>query len=303
MSGPDSSPSLREDGLRGMTALGAMGWTLGSMFAAALLPIMVMAIRGDKELDFVTALAGQVIGWSAILFVMLRWYAPDASIRRFLALRATDVRIYPLALLLGVALWLPFQHLFTVILERFPVEGGGLLEKTLSEAAGARLVLLVVFVAVVAPLLEEIVFRGALFGPLLLRARKLSPFALLPRDGDQESQAPRRSAGIEAVLLVSVMFAWVHHDWQKYGPIFLLALMLGTLRLRSGSLLPSLLVHIGFNSTPAVLSAIKPELELEQIARWISVVSASAALALVVVLLKVTASERCARARAEELGA
>ena len=50
MSGPDSSSTLRDDGLRGMTALGAMGWTFASIFGAALLPVTV-TLKADPGLS------------------------------------------------------------------------------------------------------------------------------------------------------------------------------------------------------------------------------------------------------------
>jgi membrane protease YdiL (CAAX protease family) len=106
--------------------------------------------------------------------------------------------------------------------------------KTVENANGVGLVLLLVSVSLVAPIVEELLFRGA-----LLRALQ------------------RRFAAPVAVFASAVIFAGVHvmGDTSSYPVVpglLLLGLVSGYQALKSGDLSRSVLLHVGFN----VLSAI-----------------------------------------------
>lgn len=93
------------------------------------------------------------------------------------------------------------------------------------------LVMLLVSALAIAPLLEEILFRGLVQTCLL---------ELLGR---------RRRWGI--ILLAAFLFAGVHWEsavWQVMPGLFVLGVVLGWLYERTGSLLPSVIVHMGFNA-------------------------------------------------------
>ncbi|MBM6918463.1 CPBP family intramembrane glutamic endopeptidase [Intestinimonas butyriciproducens] len=79
-------------------------------------------------------------------------------------------------------------------------------------------------VAVFAPLVEEMIFRGLVFS----RLRKALP-------------------GWLAVVLQGLVFGFVHGQlvWIVYATLF--GLLLGYVRLRTGSLKASILLHLGFN--------------------------------------------------------
>lgn len=80
----------------------------------------------------------------------------------------------------------------------------------------------------VAPITEEIVFRGF----------------LLP------SWALSRLGSIGAIVATTVLFAAVHiqYDWHGMAAIAVAGLFYGWLRWRSGSLLPSIIAHVGGNA-------------------------------------------------------
>ena len=89
---------------------------------------------------------------------------------------------------------------------------------------------------VAAPLFEEVLFRGFLLEGL--RHSRLGP--------------------VGAVVLTSLAWVAVH---QQYGPyelatIFVVGLVLGTARVTSGSLYPSLLIHAGFNLVATIQTAL-----------------------------------------------
>jgi membrane protease YdiL (CAAX protease family) len=100
-------------------------------------------------------------------------------------------------------------------------------------------VLFFLAVTVVAPITEEIAFRGFLF-------RGLSSTWL----------------GVAGTMvLTSVAWAAMHvqYDWVTLGQIFLIGLLLGWLRWASGSTLLTILLHMLANLAATIQAAIKVE--------------------------------------------
>lgn len=106
--------------------------------------------------------------------------------------------------------------------------------KTLEHSQGPEVVLIVLGVAFLAPLVEELLFRG-----LLLRA-------LL-----------RRTSPVAAVVISSVVFGAVHlldpSTLPLMAPLLLLAVISAIRAVRTGDLSQSILLHVGFNLLSAVL--------------------------------------------------
>ncbi|OGX39783.1 MAG: hypothetical protein A3C53_05455 [Omnitrophica WOR_2 bacterium RIFCSPHIGHO2_02_FULL_68_15] len=95
----------------------------------------------------------------------------------------------------------------------------------LQESRPRLLMALMGLVAVVGPVAEEIVFRGVVYAAL------------------------RRRWGVRWGLAGSaVLFAGLHADPLAFGPILVLGLLLGWLYEQTGSLLPSMTVHVAHNS-------------------------------------------------------
>lgn len=96
-------------------------------------------------------------------------------------------------------------------------------------ADGPALVLLVVLVAVGAPVIEELFFRGMLQRPLLAVARSDTHRAI-------------------AVVGVAAIFAAVHFRPVEFPGLFAIALVFGVCAWRTGRLGMSIFAHIGFNA-------------------------------------------------------
>jgi uncharacterized protein len=112
-----------------------------------------------------------------------------------------------------------------------PMIGHQMLEQMRSQESVLPLVMLLVSAVVVAPLLEELVFRGLLQTALL------------------NTLGPQRRWLI--LLLASILFASTHLGaaiWQSLAALTVLSMVLGFLYERTGSLWPSILVHAGFNA-------------------------------------------------------
>ncbi len=91
-------------------------------------------------------------------------------------------------------------------------------------------------ICVVAPVYEELVFRG---------------FTLA---GLQKS----RMGPIGAVVLVSLLWSSLHVQYELYfmAQVFLLGLVIGAVRIKSGSVLPSIGVHMLINTIAMTETAI-----------------------------------------------
>ena len=223
-SDPFGSPESQR-GERPMTYFGAVGWTLLSTSLFLFLLLLIVSIRAGASTDLITNFGLQLASTLLTLFCILRFYAPNVSIRHFLGLRSTHGGFYVLAAVLGVVIQVPATALYDVILKRNPTETDhdAALMEDLGRGTPWRLALFVI-VVLAGPFLEEVFFRGALFRPL----KKENP-----------------PLGI--VFVSSLLFALVHLEKQIFIPIAIVGITLGILRNASGSLIPSIIMHTTFN--------------------------------------------------------
>ena len=202
----------------------ALGWTFVVTFLFLALFGVATSVRESSKSDLVSGFSCQVVAYSLGLFLILRVYAPERSIRDFLALRSTAWTLYPLAIFLGILITIPADALYEVICARYPASDADVMGKLFHEASIPRRILMGFVLAGAGPVLEEMFFRGALFRPL---KRSVSP--------------------LFAAILIGLLFAVIHLEWQSFAPIFILGTCLGLLRIWSGSLHVSMLLHASFN--------------------------------------------------------
>lgn len=110
-------------------------------------------------------------------------------------------------------------------------------------------------ISFVGPAVEELVFRGAIFGGLY----RLGIFLSYRIAGRKTETGGRRLPLIVAAILSSALFAALHGALVIIPPIFVLALILCALYRHTGSLLPTFAAHATFNSivvTAIVLSGL-----------------------------------------------
>ncbi|WP_437715564.1 CPBP family intramembrane glutamic endopeptidase [Sorangium sp. So ce448] len=238
-SGGGPGPLARQGGEeRPMSIPGAIGWTVGVtalfLFLLGLISSFRMepaldgagSFRAAPKLDVIGSFACQAAAYLLGLFGVLQVHAPRASIRQFLGLRGTHVAFYPLAIALGFALEGPIAALYTAIEARWPsgIDDAELVRVFVDASAPERAALGLIFI-VLGPALEEVFFRGALARPLRWTHR-----------------APL------VIAITAALFAVAHVGWQKFLPIGIFGAALGVLRVASGSLLPSILLHGTYNA-------------------------------------------------------
>lgn len=101
----------------------------------------------------------------------------------------------------------------------------------------AQYILAFVSLVVVAPIAEEVLFRGYLFGKL----RKYAPLWL-------------------SIGITSLLFGIVHFQWNVGLDVFALSVVLCLLRVVSGSLWPSILLHMMKNGVAFYFLFVNPAL-------------------------------------------
>ena len=99
--------------------------------------------------------------------------------------------------------------------------------------AGPALLMALVVVTL-GPIVEELFFRGALFGSL---QRRYPPYL--------------------AIGWTAAMFAAAHVTWQRFVPIAIAGLVLGVVRFASGSTVPAVVVHMAINGTSLWLPSLE----------------------------------------------
>ncbi|HVY47601.1 MAG TPA: CPBP family intramembrane glutamic endopeptidase, partial [Minicystis sp.] len=209
---------------RPMSALAAIGWALGVTFVYVLLLQLAAALRSQPDVDFVTAAGCQVAAYLLGLFLILRVHAPDASIRSFVALRKTHPLFFALGPLLGITVKAFADPLYDFILTKWPTGSEGVFESQVIASSSAKRAVLFVLIALVSPAIEELFFRGALVQPL-----------------------KKTSSAVVVGAVVTASFALIHLEWQAFLPLLLTGAVMIVLRLASGSLVPSFLMHATFN--------------------------------------------------------
>ena len=214
-------------------------WVIGAHIGFLWLAFLMIAVRESASRDLVSQVMCQVIAYGLTLFLILRVHAPNNSIRQFVSWRRVHPAFFLLGGLLGLAAAPPAAWILGLLQRAFPsTDSASAIVDIFQQAGTLERVGMGFAVVVLGPLAEELIFRGAIFGPLL-RYR--------PR--------PR-----VVIVFTAMLFAVVHLDPLRVAPIFLVGLLLGVCRYASGSVLPSCMLHMCFNAIPIASMALIDDL-------------------------------------------
>jgi membrane protease YdiL (CAAX protease family) len=200
-----------------LVALMTLLWVLIAVLLLALLSTSLTIYPG--VLVFAT---------TALLMVLLIQRFAGSPLHN-LNLNACQGRWLLLAVMLAVLFWWA-DHSITVWLDAHEQQ---LLQQQWRNQQAAYLSWTVLLGTVVlAPLAEELMFRGLLFNAL-----------------------SRHFNATYVVIITAVLFALIHFNWPAMISVLAGGLLYGWLRLRSGSVLPALLAHVIHNAMTYVLYA------------------------------------------------
>jgi membrane protease YdiL (CAAX protease family) len=168
----------------------------------------------------VLIVAARLAGWRVSDYLALVWPHRDDAIKATVALVVFVMTFDAITYLIGKDIVTPFQ-----------------IDLYKNAAASNALLIMWVALVVAAPVGEEIVFRGFLYRGWAQTARSVLP----------------------AIVVISVFWAVIHtqYDWFGVFQIFLIGMLLGWIRWRSGSTLLTIGLHALINAWATVQTIIK----------------------------------------------
>ena len=196
-------------------------------------------VEGESVVAELKAMAGGGAHMSTMQLVMVQVVAGIITMLLFLALRWSHAsRSYLRSKPYGVLFWAGVAVLGTVIpsqvfLELVPLPN--IVETELGDMMGSSWGYLAV--CIFAPLVEELVFRGAILRVLL--------------EGTSRHWV--------AIFISSVMFALAHFNPAQMPHAFCLGLLLGWMYYRTGSIVPGVVLHWVNNTLAYVVYNIFPQ--------------------------------------------
>jgi CAAX protease family protein len=235
-----SRTPLRDAGRRVDVPVAVATWVIAFVLGQAMSAVIIAASGASDDLDTVpipTLFAGVAATWVAYLVGM--WAASRRSASgdfvedyrvRFATVDLLGLPIGVLTqLVLVPLLYLPLSELWpdTFSGDRLAENA----EKLVDRADGASMVLLVLMVCLLAPVVEELVYRGLLQGSLAARFDR-----------------------ILALVVTAAWFAVIHFRPVEYPGLFLFGLVAGAGLMWTGRLGLPILAHIGFNVTGLLLA-------------------------------------------------
>jgi uncharacterized protein len=212
----------------------AMAWALLTALTLRLVVVAFASVRPTVVSDIVTVGAVEALVFLSAVLVLLRLHGTEASLSHQVGLRPTHPLLGVVGLALGVSLHFPAESLRQLAERLAPTPSEVLAQRAalLDGSTPLRAALVLVVVGCVGPLVEELFFRGALFGAL------------------------RRTHAVVGSTLVSAMaFVISHLDPRMWLPLLVVSAVLGYLRAASGSLLPGLALHVAFNTVTVIAVA------------------------------------------------
>jgi membrane protease YdiL (CAAX protease family) len=201
---------------------GAMGSTVAAQIQrTVILPTSVVAL----------ALSGAVAYW---LTARSASADPDASALADVGVKAARLRDALAAAAIGLCISSVIAGAVALIFPPSAKAAMGPLSAALQHSTGWGRLLFVVLALLLAPPVEEFVFRGVLLTGLA-RAWGVVPAALFV-----------------TLLFGSVHLMEVRHYWPALGLILAMASCAAFVRLKTGSLVPAICLHLAYNLSPVL---------------------------------------------------
>ena len=163
---------------------------------------------------------------TAVLFALLRWTPMS---RHWIRTRPWGVLSWVVLLSLGIIL--PAEWLYERLEIAMPMQAQALFEGIMKEPWGYAAI------GIMAPIAEEVVFRGAILRVLL--------------EGSSRHWVP--------IAISAVLFALVHANPAQMPHAFCIGLLLGWMYYRTGSIIPGIMLHWVNNTLSYVVYNVFPQ--------------------------------------------
>ena len=235
-----SAEPLEKPRLFAIVLAAFIGFLGGQIIAAVLEELGVAITHFPGGLSALSS-ANSPPWWANMLGLLGLWLGFGAAI--YFAYAYGNLRSLPnqwrprVSDLLYVALGVGAQLLVDVAYSPFHIKHlNKPVHHLFGSARGLTFVVLIVMTLLVAPLMEEWLFRGVLF-------RAMS-------EGGEKGGS--RGAVLLAVLVSAALFALAHAEPVQFAGLFFLGIILATLVWRTRRLIPSIVTHVSFNGVAIV---------------------------------------------------
>ena len=210
---------------------------LGTLTFAAVVSLLLVASHVDPEHGWglIVAFTSPWVFLAGWPIVATKFKGNGAAIDFGLVVHAPHIRLGVVAGLASLGLASVAAFLTVQVFGPISSSAGDVAK----EQHGITLVLFALFALIGAPLVEEIAFRGMLFGALT-----------------KSSFTP-----LVASLISAGVFALFHFEPKRFFVLFVIGAVLGEARRRSGSTLTSVVAHM-VNNAPAVVSLLGVQITL-----------------------------------------
>jgi membrane protease YdiL (CAAX protease family) len=213
---------------RPISAYGALFWTIVVLTVEHVSVELTEAARGAPLTDIVSLATCKVLATSIVAFAIVRSHARDSSLRLALGASPPALHHVLLAAVAGAGMSPVLAALDDRILARFPYDDPDMLANVEKLVSSAPRVALVIGMFVVIPVTSEVFFRGLLFGGL---------------NGSEKAR--------QAIVVTALLFALSSLDLRALPSTFVLGLVLGWLRAKSGSVFPAIVAIVAFRGLSA----------------------------------------------------
>jgi membrane protease YdiL (CAAX protease family) len=218
----------------GWDVFAVLGFTMATVFLFSMMALGVAHVLtskrhvplGELATNPIVLIGSQVVAYPVVIFFMMTLVRTKSSEGFWKTIRWN----WPGRRALGfVASGMVFALAVELVSRYLPIPKSLPIDKYFSEVTGAYL--MAGFGVTLAPMLEELFFRG-LFYPLARRTVGVTP----------------------AVLLTATLFAFIHgaqlgYAWAPLLSIFVVGVVFTVVRERTGSVASSFLTHCGYNLT------------------------------------------------------
>jgi membrane protease YdiL (CAAX protease family) len=227
----------------------------GALWAVALTMLVMCAVaateaaRPGAQTDVVNLAACQVFATSVVIFAMVRLHAREVSLRATLGLRA----VAPLHALLAAAAGAGMHPLISTVdhwvLRRWPLDDPHVAEKVEKLLSSSPRVVLVVAAFAIMPIVNELFFRGILYGGI------------------------RATTNVRAaVIATAVFYACSYIDPQQMPTALVLGFAMAWLRERTGTVLAPVIAQLAFGAVEGIpiLRGRDPTVDVTYPPKWIA---------------------------------
>lgn len=213
---------------RPLGPLAAAGWSSAFLVAFVILGSIFASIKPGAERDGVTAAMLYTASVLGVLLILVRVHAPDMELRDVVAARPLGFLSALLASMMGAAASFPLSALESVITKRFfDPERAAQYTKDLQSVAPTTRIVGVLTLVIVAPIADELFFRGAITTGVVRDRGRLS-----------------------AAIASAFTFALISSaDDLHFLPLFvIMGLVFVHARLATGSVLAAIGAHLGYRA-------------------------------------------------------